>query len=334
MKFRALLIATPITGLLAAAGVARADQFSAGHRTASSFLGGPTFLFTQNAPTSQKAANGDKDAGKAPKKDAEKSAKAEEGSDKNKQTTSESKSTEHHEGSHRYREISDFFNIREAYSSVEAGEWEFETSFSWETNSDGSDDDVGPAVSLKYGITDTFFVELEVEQINLGDGGDQGNGELALILFKQWWSEAEILPAFATWGELRIPSGEGSSGVDAEFHFNLTKELIPNLRGHFEGFVETANGARGGDDEDERRSFQWGVGPGFDYSFSDDTIVALNYLMRSSEEEGHHNLNILQLGLAQRIADNQHIKLAFDIGLDGAEETPNFGAKVLWSIEF
>lgn len=232
-----------------------------------------------------------------------------------------------------YREISDFFNIREAYSNVEAGEWEFETTFAWETSSAESDT-YGPVFSLKYGITDTFHAELEVEQIILGEGGDQGNGELALILFNQWTSEADFPFAFATWAEMRIPSGEGSSGVDAELHFNVTKELLPQFRGHLEGFIETANGARGGEDEELRRDFQWGVGPGFDYEFSEDTIAAVNYLMRSSEEYGHHNQNILQLGLAQRIAANQHVKLAVDVGLDGADETPNLGAKLLWSIEW
>jgi hypothetical protein len=241
---------------------------------------------------------------------------------------------EHGESRFHYREISDFFNIREAYSNVMKGEWEFETAFEWETKSDGENDDYGPVFSLKYGITDTFHAQIEVLRINLGDGGDQGNGDLALILFKEWWKEAEILPAFATWGEMRIPSGEGSSGVDGALHFNFTKELLPQFRGHLEGFIETANGARGGEDEDARRAFQWGVGPGFDYSFSDDTIGVINYLNRSSEEYGHHNQNILELGLAQRIAPNQHLKFALDVGLDGAEETPNLGAKILWSIEW
>ncbi|MBL8880720.1 MAG: hypothetical protein JNG88_16525 [Phycisphaerales bacterium] len=271
------------------------------------FAGGPTFSLTQDTPTTQKA---------PPKEPRGKDA-----------------SPEHGESPFHYREISDFFNIREAYSNVTQGEWEFETTFEWETKS-GSSDSYGPVFSLKYGITDTFHAELEVEQITLGQGGDQGNGELALILFKEWWKEAEILPAFATWGEMRIPSGQGSSGVDGELHFNVTKTLLPNFRGHFEGFIETANGARGGEDEDLRRAFQWGVGPGFDYSFSDDTIAAVNYLMRSSEEYGHHNQNILQLGLAQRIAQNQHLKFAVDVGLDGADETPNLGAKILWSIEW
>ncbi len=120
-----------------------------------------------------------------------------------------------------------------------------------------------------------------------------------MILFKEWWKENDVIPAFGTWIESRFPTGDGSSGVDGSLHFNFTKQLLPDFRGHFEGFIETANGAPGGDDEN--RHLQR-VGPGFDYSFSPDTIVALNYLNRSSDEFGHHNENILELGLAQRVA--------------------------------
>lgn len=240
---------------------------------------------------------------------------------------------EHEKGPYHYREISDFFNIREAYANLEEGEWEFETWIEWDTM-DGRDDNFGPILSLKYGLSDTMWVELEVEQINIGDGGEQGNGELELLLFKQWWDEEEILPAFATWAEMRIPSGEGSSGVDGDLHFTFTKQLAPNWRGHIDGFVETANGARGGADRALRRDFEWGVGPGIDYSFSDDTIATVNYLHRSSDELGNSDLNILEVGGSHRIAENQFLKLAFDVGLDGGEETPNFAAKLLWSIEW
>jgi hypothetical protein len=142
------------------------------------------------------------------------------------------------------------------------------------------------------------------------------------------------MPAFATWAEMRMPSGHDSSGVDGELHFNLTKTLATNFRGHLEGYIMTANGARGGDDEENRRHFQWGVGPGFDYQFNDDTIGILNYVNRVSEEYGGHNQNILELGLAHEIAEGQHLKAAIDIGLDGRDETPNFGAKLQWSIDW
>jgi hypothetical protein len=233
-----------------------------------------------------------------------------------------------------YREISAFFNIREANANVSKGEWEFEATFAWETSSDGSDDDFLLSPSIKYGVTNDFYVELELAPLNLGDGGDQGNGDLLLVLFYQFLHETESVPAAATSGEMRIPSGQGSSGVDAELHFNVTKTLLPRFRAHLGGFIETANGARGGADADERRPFQWGVGPGFDYLCSEKTTATINYLNRCSEQEGYHNLNILEIGSAHQIAENQHLKLAVDIGLDGAGQTPNFVAKVQWGIEW
>lgn len=238
----------------------------------------------------------------------------------------------HVESEFHYREISDFFNIREAYANVDKGEWEFETWLEWETQS-GQRDTYGPAASLKYGITDTFYAELELLPLTLGQGGDQGNGDIALQLFKELWKEGDAYPAMGLWGEMRIPSGQGSSGVDVELAGALTKTVAPHLRVHFNGFLMSANGSRGGDD-DERRPFQWGAGPGVDYSFSDDTIATVNYLNRCSEDEGEPNENVIEFGLAQRLAPNQHLKLAVDVGVDGHESTPNLGAKVLWSIDW
>ena len=249
-----------------------------------------------------------------------------------------------------YREVSAFFNVREANANVTQGEWEFEAPFAWETSSNGKDDDFSLGASLKYGFTDDVFVELEVLPVMLGDGGDQGNGELALVLFTQWVHESGDMPAFATWAEMRIPSGHDSSGVDGELHFNLTKTLADKLRGHLEGYIMTANGARGGEsnnndwrfpwgfgrdgDEGDRRHFQWGIGPGIDYQCTEKTIGIINYINRSSEEEGGHNQNILEIGLVRELAEKQHLKAAIDIGLDGNDETPNFGAKLQWSIDW
>lgn len=234
---------------------------------------------------------------------------------------------------HDYKEISDFFNIREANVNTTKGEWEIEFEAEWVTDSGGGDDDFTFTPNIKYGLTDDMFIELEVLPLNIGDGGDQGNGDLALQVFYQFLRETDTMPALGTWAEARFPTGDGSSKIDAEFHLNLTKTIAPRFRAHLEGFVETANGGRGDEDEN-RRSFQWGVGPGFDYEIDDKTIAALNYLHRSSEELGEPDQNILEVGMVRQLAENQHLKLAVDVGVDGHDTTPNFGAKILWSFEW
>jgi len=45
-------------------------------------------------------------------------------------------------------------------------------------NGAGGDDDVFLVTELSYGICRDMRIELEVEPLNLGDGGDQGNGDL------------------------------------------------------------------------------------------------------------------------------------------------------------
>ncbi len=234
-----------------------------------------------------------------------------------------------------YHEVSDFFNIREANPQVSKGEWELEVTSEWATRSNGEDDDFGLEQSIKYGITDDIFVELEVVEPSLGDGGDQGNGDLNLILFERVLKENETLPAIGLQQEMRIPSGDDSSGVDGTFSLIFTKHIVDKLRAHLEGYIETANGSQGAGGDD-RRNFQWGVGPGFDYQIDDKTLALINYLNRSSEDYGHHNQNILELGVTREIAKTdrteQIVKFATDIGLDGQEETPNFGVKLLWEI--
>jgi hypothetical protein len=233
--------------------------------------------------------------------------------------------------SHDYREISDFFNVREANVNTTPGEWELELEAEWMTGA-GGDDDFTFTPNIKYGLNDDMFIEFEVRPLVIGDGGDQGNGDTSLQLFYQLARETDTFPALATWAEARFPTGQGSSGVDGELHFNVTKTLMTDVRGHLEGFVMTANGGRGDEDEN-RRAFQWGAGVGLDYQIDDLTICTMNYLNRSSEEYGHSNQQVLELGGVRQIAENQHLKLAMDVGLDD-DESPNFGVKCEWSIEW
>jgi len=252
-------------------------------------------------------------------------------------TTSEKttiKTTERTIGGGDYKEMSSFFNVREANVNVEQGVWELEVESGWETGN-GGDDDVSLGMSLKYGVCKGTYVELELIPINLGDGGDQGAGELELTVFHQWTSEADAPVAFATWIDMRIPSGDGSEGVDGALSGAFTKSLGGNWRAHLNGSVMTANGAMGDADDDNRRDFQWGLGLGLDYQCDEDTIGTFNYINRSADQNGEPNDSIVEVGFAHRIADNQWVKLAVDVDVAGRnDDIANVGAKLQWSIEW
>ena len=233
-----------------------------------------------------------------------------------------------------YKGISGFFNVREANVNVAKGVWEMEVTSRWETGS-GGDDDVSGALSLKHGCCDGSYIELELLPINFGDGGDQGAGELGLTLFHQWTTESNAAVAFATWASARIPTGDGSSGVDGTLNGAVTKSLGGNWRGHLNGYVKTANGIRGNGDEDNRRDFQCGVGAGIDYECSADTVATLNYLNSSADQNGDARTGILEVGFTHKLADKQGLKLAVDVDVHGDnDDSANVGAKLQWSISW
>ena len=240
---------------------------------------------------------------------------------------------------HGYRGVSKFFNVREAYSNVTAGEWELELTFEWETSS-GEDDEFEMEQSIKYGLTDRFHIEFEVAQPNLGDGGGSGAGDTGLVLFYNWNDEGEVVPAIGTYVQGRFPTGDGSEGVDVTLGTSLTKCVAGDLRCHLFGFVMSANGEVGDPREEDydRRDFQWGVGVGLDYQLSEQTLVGLSYLNRSHDEYGNPNQNLLEVLCVQEIGEfwgaEHEIKTAVDVGLDGHESTPNFAAKIQWAIEW
>lgn len=250
------------------------------------------------------------------------------------EATTQRSAGQHHEGG-MFKDVSHFWNIREAYSDVGKGEWEVEAYGSWMTYKKGRDQ-FELTQSIYYGITDDWHLELEVAE-PAGSGGD-GVGELEFTVFGTLWHETELLPAFAISGALRIPTGYGSSRVDGTYTAMLTKEIFPKFRVHMMGYLENAAGARGDQEEIGRRAFQWGVGPGFDYQLFDNTLFVLNYLHASSDSYGDRNSNILELGFVQKLGKlgpfNHTIKFAGDIGLDGDTGTPNGGLKLSYDIEW
>jgi len=226
----------------------------------------------------------------------------------------------------------DFFNIREANPLLDKGEWELELPVTWETRSNHHRDQVSFEIALSYGLTDDAYVEIELLPVELGDGGHQGNGDVGITFFNRFVRESEKLPAVAAWANLRIPSGQGSSGVDAELHLALTRTLARDLRMHLAGFVETANGGRDSDQRENRRPFQWGIGPGFDYAFDSSNVAVLDFLNCTSDQRGGHNQNVLEIGGYHLFGENHALKLAIDIGLDGQRETPNLGVKLEYAL--
>lgn len=265
-----------------------------------------------------------------------------------------------------YMGVDNVFTIREANPNVMQGQWEFEMGVIWQTYKSGArrDDGFGVEASLLYGFTDTFNLELALLPVNLGDGsgigfsdtarfsgipidtlvpGDidepaNGNGETALRAFWQFLAEEDMVPAMALWGELRMPTGEGSSGFDGTLYLNMTKTFTDSIRGHFQGFLKAADGARGDLDREvfgDRRHFQCGVGVGMDFALDEDNLLLINYQNRASEYYGSSSTNSIEVGWVHHLAENQHLQIA---GTYNDTQDPAFDgrwqARVQWAIAF
>lgn len=164
----------------------------------------------------------------------------------------------------------------------------------------------------------TFGVPLE-----LGTGGVQGNGDIHLGWQQRWVKENGSVPTFSTLAEIRTPSGDDSSGVDARLTGILAKEMGPGTS-FFNLWMESANGHN----VDEPRHFQWGFRAGYKWRMSEQLAFVGDYAHETSEEQGHGDLNLLELSGEIRVSDHLTIGPGIIIGLDDNDETPNFGAGV------
>lgn len=250
------------------------------------------------------------------------------------ETTSESTTvTTHEEGG--LFDLSGPYLIEDAVP-VERGTAEFRLRFEYVTDSHGTDDDIAVSAGVFWGPCPNVEVSLDVP-VNLGDGGDtgeylDGNGDLTVGMMYRFWEDADWYPAFALAGKMRVPTGDRSNGVDAEFRGILTKTITGDLRAHFNGWLETVNG----NNDPDARHFQWGFATGVDFPLLADKSLYMvaDYVHRCSVHEGASNMNLLEVGMEWLCCPNNRLNFSTQIGLDDNEDTPNFGVMINWVYQF
>ena len=149
-------------------------------------------------------------------------------------------------------------------------------------------------------------------------------------------------------GGLRLPTGDGSDGVDGELRLILTNEYDSGIRSHINLFGASINGDNDessrfddhlhlsdilGSGDHDARHVQWGVSVGLDGPLYDDGAVrwVADYVHRSSRRNGRSNINMLELGVEWDMPDAGDLGIATQIGLDRTGDTPNFGLGITYS---
>jgi hypothetical protein len=244
------------------------------------------------------------------------------------------------------------------YTSLEDGQpgqpGEFQINYfnGWETAS-GDHDRSLMAPQIEYTLGRTIDSPLRNTKLGmtvplvLGDGGVDGNGDIEVHWIQRWYAEKEgcWLPTFSTVNELRIPSGYHSSKVDWRLTGVLAKDLGPGTA-YFNAFLKSANGHNNlespssteqfflGKEEEDMRNFQWGFRTGYKWRITESFALIADYVLESSELRGNHDHNIGEISAEWRVTDALTIGPGIYFGLDGTEETPNFGAGLLLHYSF
>ena len=220
------------------------------------------------------------------------------------------------------------YHLRSA-DPEDLGGLEFKNIFGWST-SKGEDDDFEYEFELEWGFARNHELIFEVP-VELGDGRVEGNGDVELGWHWRLWEEQDWIPAFAMRNYLRLPTGDGSSGVDYEWVGLITKSVIPGkLRLNLNPFVKSVNG----DNEEDARHFLWGASLGADYRLSDDLVLVGLYRYESGELEGTRDNHSLEFGADWSISEHQEIGFGLEVGLDGDDHGPALGATISYILSF
>lgn len=231
------------------------------------------------------------------------------------------------------------------------------------TNGDSSDNFI-LTPTLVWGFAENWEFSLGVDTW-LGDAGDMnafedGNYDTHLGLL---WRFHEQEPFTARKGELhwpsmalsstvRIPTGEGSAGVDAELRLISTYEYTSGVRSHMNIFMKTHNGNNedinnnflggvgdllsvfglGGDDEIDARHFQYGIVLGADGPLGCENLRwVADYMYRSSFFYGRTGIHMGEVGWEWEMAEAHKLGMSVQAGLSHVGDAPNVGIGMMYA---
>lgn len=230
--------------------------------------------------------------------------------------------------------------------------------FRWET-ADGvstggdNDDDFILSPAVVWGIAENWEVWAYVP-VWLGDAGNRGpfeDGNYDTFVGALWrFKEQEgMWPAMALAAEARVPTGDGSSGVDGELRLVMTNDYDSGLRSHVNLFGISQNGNNASTlvgDEDEGfldysgpRSVDtmdcvWGVVVGMDGPLGEggDLRWVADYTFRGPRyTQSDDNQHLAELGLQWQLDGDSAFGIAGIAGLHNNQETADYGVSLTYS---
>lgn len=215
---------------------------------------------------------------------------------------------------------------------VPVGELEWKNFFGWSTmRKSGEDDDYSYTFVLEYGLVENHELLIEIP-VHLGDGRIEGNGDAELGWHWKLSDADGIVPSLGMRNFVRVPTGDGSEGVDYEWRGLITWELSDSAGFHLNPFVRSVNGENQGEDA---RHLRWGVVAGADYDLSDELKLIWDYIYENSVRDGFRDNHTFEMGVDWKLADNQTLSLVGTASLDGdSNDNATAGVRVGYTLSF
>ena len=235
----------------------------------------------------------------------------------------------------------------------EQGTFDLKMVFDYGTSSDGSDDDYGNRVELQWGVYADNEIVFKLPA-NYGDG-EEGNYDLSVGWQWKLSDEQGWIPATAIYNELRLPTGNGSAGVDWELRGVFTWDVNPGTcRLHVNPFIRFMDGDnvqtnarhdrnrdrnagnffRNRRDEVSARHFAAGGIIGVDHRLTDTTVVNIDYILDSGNLDGYSMQHSMEAGMDYELTDNQMLTWATRWTLDGDDQGDNWGFSLSYIFSF
>lgn len=208
-----------------------------------------------------------------------------------------------------------------------------------------NDDGIVLTPEIVWGATDRLEIALSVP---FWVDGEPEEGNYDTYIGAQWRISDldENCPAFALAGSIRVPTGDGSNGLDAQLRFIMTNEYESGIRSHLNLWGTSVNT----DNYADARDFQYGAVVGLDGPLNDSGSLrwVFDYMYESSRAEGSEDdminynyptpdfggekRNSAEIGLQWNINECHKLGFAFQAGLDHAEnETPDYAASLTYA---
>ena len=250
---------------------------------------------------------------------------------------------------------------------LETGQVDLRLGLQWWTasapaNLGDSDDDFILRPAIVWGAADNLELSLVMDAW-LGDGNDMGpfedgNFDTTLGLLWRFYEQTEEgcadgclhLPSMALSASARIPTGCGSNGVDGELRLIMTYAYDNGIRSHLNVWGKCLDGDNYGswrsdgdfdlsaffnDEGDlELEDVQYGAVIGFDGPLCADGAVrwVADYAYRSSSVDDGDDVHMGELGWEWEISEAHKLGMSVQIGLGDDDETPNFGAGLMYAL--